>query len=193
MNYFTVIAISLVWQRLHEATGSCEMTSSALEKKLGEVTGEVAGALQGKPNSDLNFLPCRSHMLGVRLFSPSRQASPLTRTWLTMRHNQELEASIQNAKRDNLRIWEGLLKSDRAEAADRYEIWHEYVIAAVPAIVIFLQKPITASVYHRKATVAGATISDVDLRLAIEEWESDAISAVRSAYHKADAIFGRKL
>jgi len=48
-----------------------EATSSALEKKLGEVTGEVAAALQGKLNSEAEFLPWRSHMLGVSPFSRS--------------------------------------------------------------------------------------------------------------------------
>lgn len=100
---------------------------------------------------------------------------------------------MQNAKRDAMRMCEGLPKPDRAEATDRYKIWHEYVIAAVTAIVIFLQKSITAIIDHRKAAVAGATTSDADLRLAIKEWKSDAMSAVRNAYNKADAIFGRRL
>lgn len=110
-----------------------------------------------------------------------------------MKHNQELETFMNNAKRYAIRMCEGLSKSDRAEAADRYKIWHEYVIAAVTAIVIFLQKSITAIIDHKKAAVAGATTSDADLRLAIEEWGSDAMSAVRNSYHKADAIFGRRL
>ncbi|KAL1651104.1 hypothetical protein SLS61_005622 [Didymella pomorum] len=153
-----------------------EATSSALEKKLGDVTGEVAGVLQGKLNSEADFPAWRSHMLG-----------------LIMKHNQELEAFMNNAKRDAIRMCEGLSKSDRAEASDRYRIWHEYVIAAVTAIVVFLQKAITAIVDHKKAAVAGATTSEADVRLAIKEWESDAMSAVRNAYHKADAIFGRRL
>ncbi|KAF3038618.1 hypothetical protein E8E12_002388 [Didymella heteroderae] len=153
-----------------------EAASSSLEKKLGEVTGEVAGVLQGKLSSEAEFRPWKSHMLG-----------------LIMKHNQELEAFMQNAKRDAMRICEGLSKSDRAEAADRYKIWHEYVVAAVTAIVIFLQKSITAIIDNKKATIAGATSSDADLRSAIKEWESDAMFAVRNAYHKADAIFGRRL
>lgn len=46
-----------------------EATSSVLEKKLGEVTGEVAGVLQGKLNPEAEFLPWKSHMLGVSPFS----------------------------------------------------------------------------------------------------------------------------
>ena len=110
-----------------------------------------------------------------------------------MKHNQELEAFMNNAKRDAIRMCEGLSKSDRAEASDRCRIWHEYVIAAVTAILVFLQKSVTATIDHKKAAVAGATTSDAYLRLAIKEWESDAMSVVRNAYHKADAIFGRRL
>lgn len=110
-----------------------------------------------------------------------------------MKHNQELEAFINNAKRDAMRICEGLSKSDRAEAVDRYKIWHDYAIAAVTAIIVFLQKSITAIIDNRKAAVAGAGTSDADLRLAIKEWEADAMSAVRNAYQKTDAIFGRRI
>lgn len=110
-----------------------------------------------------------------------------------MRNSQELEAFMENAKRDALRMCEGLSKSDRAEAADRYRIWHEYVVAAVTAILVFLQKSIAAIIEHKKATVTGAITSEADVRLAIKEWEADAMSAVRNAYNKANAIFGRRL
>ncbi|KAJ4368515.1 hypothetical protein N0V86_009420 [Didymella sp. IMI 355093] len=153
-----------------------EATSSALEKKLGDVTGEVAGVLRGQPNSDAEFRSWKSNMHG-----------------LILKHSQELDGFMQNAKRDALRMCEGLSKSNRAEAADRYSIWHEYVVAAVTAIIIFLQKSITAIIDHKKASVAGAATSDAGLRLKIKEWDSDAMSAVRNAYHKADAIFARRL
>lgn len=110
-----------------------------------------------------------------------------------MKNSQVLEAFMQNAKRDAMRMIECLSKSDRAEAADRYKIWHEYVVAAVTAILIFLQKYITAIIDHTKSTVAGAATSDAKVRMAIKEWESDAMAAVRNAYHKANAIFGRRL
>lgn len=92
-----------------------------------------------------------------------------------------------------MRMCEGLPKSDRAEATDRYKIWHEYTIAAVTAILVFLHKSITAIIDHKKDAVADTTTSDADLRYSIKEWETDATSAVRNAYHKADAIFGRRL
>jgi hypothetical protein len=112
---------------------------------------------------------------------------------LILKHSQELDAFMHNAKRDALRMCEGLSKSNRAEATDRYSIWHEYVVAAVTAIIIFLQKSITAIIDHKKVSVSGAATSDAGLRLAIKEWDSDAMSAVRNAYHKADTIFARRL
>ncbi|KAF1930499.1 uncharacterized protein M421DRAFT_418809 [Didymella exigua CBS 183.55] len=146
------------------------------KRSSGGVTSEVAGVLPGKLSSEAAFRPWKSHMHG-----------------LIMKNSQELDAFMENAKRDALRMCEGLSKSDRAEAADRYRIWHEYVVAAVTAILVFLQKSITAVIDHKKVSVAGSTTSDADVRLAIKEWELDAISAVKNAHHKADAIFGRRL
>lgn len=46
-----------------------EATSIALEKRLGAVTGEVAGVLQGKLNSEAELRPWKSQVHGVRLLT----------------------------------------------------------------------------------------------------------------------------
>jgi hypothetical protein len=48
-----------------------ETTSSALEKRLGDVTGEVAGVLRVQPTSEAEFRSWKSNMHGVRVVFPA--------------------------------------------------------------------------------------------------------------------------